>query len=153
MQIIPSSNITEYFMEAFGSAKKKTRLDVLPETEFYVVDLLSQFASTENFSQEYKDEPFAIMLKDARENEDERFLLSKRIGDLSGYMCGFFPEKLRKSGNNLKYYMSMGKTGYKMAAKLAGKRRYVFEEMTEKLSGVVDTLNEIRENREIITNT
>ena len=114
MKIIPSPNITEYFMEMFDSARKKTRLNVSQETEFYVVDMLSQFAEAEKFLELYKDEPFAIMLKKAYENKDESFLISKKVGDLSSYMCGFFPENLRKSGNDIRYYMSIGKAGYNM---------------------------------------
>ncbi|MEM5812638.1 MAG: hypothetical protein QW286_02870 [Candidatus Aenigmatarchaeota archaeon] len=153
MKIIPSHNIMEYFMEAFDSAKKKTHLNISQETEFYIVDMLSEFSDAEKFLECYTDEPFAIMLKRAQENENERFMLSKKIGDLSGYMCGFFPEKLRTSGNDIRYYISIGKSGYKMASRLSLKRKGIFDEMAQKLPAIVDTLNEIKESRDVVTNT
>ncbi len=152
MEIIPTSNMAEYFMGAFDSARKKTRLNVSQETEFYIVDMLSGFADAGKFLEVYSNEPFAIMLKEARENENERFLISKKVGDLSSYMCGFFPESLSKTGNDIRYYIQIGKNGYSMASRLTRKRREIFREMTEKLPGIVDAFNEIRESKDFITN-
>ncbi len=141
MYPISRQTITEYFMGSFADAKKKNHLEISPEAEFYVVNLASEFSSAERVrAANPKDDAFAIAYKNAMENLG--FESSKSIGDLSTFLCGFFPERVDRAGG-LKYHITMGRSGYNLASIFPGQKKYVFKELVEKLPRIVDTLNDI----------
>jgi len=148
MKIVALPNVMEHFMEAFDSARKNTGLYVSKDTEFYIVNMLTEFTDADKFSKLYKT-PVTLMVNRVFENPDEKFEISKNMGDITSFMCGFFPEHLEKP--IFRYYISLGKAGYNVASRIDERRSTIFDEMKENLPFIVDTLNEIKENKEIIT--
>jgi len=148
MKIVAMPNIMEYFMESFDSARKSTGLYVSKDTEFYIVNMLTEFTDSDKFSKLYKT-PATLMVNRVLENPHEKLEISKNMGDITSFMCGFFPEHLEKP--IFRYYISLGKAGYSVASRIDERRGKIFDEMKENLPSIVDTLNEIKENKEIIT--
>src|SRR4030042_2004957 len=149
MKIIALPNVMEHFMEAFDSARKITGLYVSKDTEFYIVNMLTEFTDADKFSKLYET-PVTLMVNRVFENPGEKLEISKNMGDITSFMCGFFPEHLEKP--IFRYYISLGKAGYSIASRIDERRGTIFDEMKENLPFIVDTLNEIKENKEIITN-
>lgn len=141
----------EYFRELVTTAMRKQRIQARPETEFYVVNLLNQFITTDTLYQrdergQAKDEPLALMIKDALENPSPRHQanLFRKVGDISLYIAGFFQDSLRRKLVDVDYYIEMGGTAYQAAAKrIDDARRGVLGELAEQFAGWVDVLAEV----------
>lgn len=140
----------EYFRELVLQALSKQRIKTQPETEFYLVNLMSQFMSTETlFARDgegnLKDEPLILKLKEAIETPEPtaQKLLFRQLGDVSLYTAGFFQESLTTKMVDVDYYIHIGETAYKNVATRAEDMRKVFAELAERFSTFVDVLAEV----------
>lgn len=140
-----------FFHELITSALEKQRLKLEPETQFYLVNLLNQFLLTQNlFLQDseghLKEEPLALMIKDALEETTHEMqkLLFRKVGDVSLYTSGFFQESLNRKLVDLDYYINVGETAYgHVAARAASDQKKIFEELAHRFSALVDVLAHI----------
>lgn len=155
--ILTDLSVREYFKELLGEARERQRVEVAEVTEFYLVNLLSEFLETERLFVREEDgtlqqEPLALVLGRALEGqgaEQERAL--RRIGDTSLYLSGFFADALDRKVVDVRYYVSMGHLAYSTLARLLdGRSRAatmagLYTELALKFSAIVDVFNEVAE--------
>ena len=111
----------EFFYEAVKTALQQKNMKLNSELEFYLVEILSRFALSDNLYAidqhgRYKEEPLVLMLKEAEEenNKAAKRLLFRHVGDVALYTSAVFPDSRLSSD----YYSFMGQNAYINAAKL-----------------------------------
>ncbi len=120
-------------------------------TEFYLVNLLSDFAATDKLFPEQEDgrkadEPLAMLYPRAQaQPREERIRTLRRLGDVSLYTAGFFSDSLRERVVGPDYYIQMGGTAYGQVASLSasGGFAFVYHELGTKFRALVEVLEEI----------
>jgi len=141
-----------FFRELLVQALKHQKVPTSPDTEFYLVNLLNEFISTDRLYARDQDgaalqQPLALMLKQALEvpQPSARGAMFRHIGDVSLYTAGFFPESLSRKLVNLQYYVEVGGAAYTKVALLAAQenQRRIFEELGHKFGRFVEVLAEI----------
>ncbi len=150
-QLVLGGSLKEFFRMLVGEVVKRQRVTIEEVTEFYVVNLLSDYAMAEKlFSQEVEGrrdtEPLAILYHRALQQErDEKIRTLRRLGDVSLYTAGFFNSSLRDRLVGPDYYMQMGRNAYGLVADLAGNTSFagVYQELCAKFSSLVEVLEEI----------
>lgn len=143
----PQAFFRELLLEAMGHQKVSTK----PETEFYLVNLLNQFMTTDRlYSRDEngapKEEPLALMLKDALEQPllQAQSALFRHIGDVSLYTAGFFQESLSRKLVDVDYYIGLGGNAYQqVAARTPDAQRSIYRELAEKFAAFVEVLSEV----------
>jgi hypothetical protein len=130
----------EYFRQLVTDAMGRQNVAAQPETEFYLVNLLNQFMTTERLTQE----PLALMVKEALEKTepDAQRTLFRQVGDVSLYVAGFFQDSLNRKLVDVDYYIEIGGTAYRQVANLveANAFRGVYEELAAKFGSFVEVL-------------
>ena len=152
--ILTGKSLPEFFKELLGEARERQRLKVDDQTEFYLVNLLSEFVDPEKAWNREEDgklrqEPLALLLTRALEAEAraEQAAALRRIGDTSLWVTGFFSDSLEPRVVDARYYMSMGHLAYSSLARLQSRQPIggLYEELAEKFGSIVDLLNEVSE--------
>lgn len=145
-----SLNLQEYFFESVRGALSNQHIEASPETEFYLVQLLTQFAKSEAIyrkeGQRYEDELLCSLLEKAIEADRQaRIQLFKRMGDIALYIAGYFPESLSRKIVDLSYYVQMGGSAYSSVSLLVTEKpiQPLFEELANKFNRWVDILSEV----------
>jgi hypothetical protein len=153
-EILTGTSVREFFKELLGEARERQRLKVDDQTEFYLVNLLSEFVDPEKLWVRGEDgtlqqEPLALILATALEaqRKDERASALRRIGDTSLWVTGFCGDSLEPKLVDARYYMSMGHLAYSSLARLQAREPMgeLYEELAEKFGSIVDLLNEVSE--------
>ena len=150
-QLVLSSSLKEFFRMLVGEVVNRQKVSLAEVTEFYVVNLLSEFAAAEKlFSEELggkKDhEPLAVLYHKAlQQDRDERVRTLRRLGDVSLYTAGFFSESLKDRVVGPDYYIQMGGQAYAQIAQLSQASSYsaVYWELHTKFRALVEVLEEI----------
>lgn len=151
----------EYFRDLLGEAIQKQRVAVLPDTEFYLVNLLANFLKTDRLFTEQTDgstaqEPLALMLaRSVDAPRDEQVKTLRRLGDVSLYVSGFFSDSLEKKVVDVDYYANMGMTAYARVAAMsrAAHVAELYEQLSRQFHAFVDVLGEVAERTGVMTNT
>lgn len=146
----------DYFRELVTGAMDKQKVSTRPETEFYLVNLLNQFMTTDKLyargpEGQAKEEPLAIMIKEALEEPgaNARNALFRHIGDFSLYTAGFFQASLNRKLVDVDYYIDMGGTAYQyISSRMSSGNpdatlKAVYQELAEKFGLLVDVLAEV----------
>ncbi len=127
-------------------------LRVQPETEMYLVKLLSRFLLSEQLfprdgAGNYQDQPIAFLYKEALETEQEeaRAAMFRQVGDITLYKAGFFRESLEQARIAVDYYVGIGGSAYQNVAVRADDRtaKNVFAELSDRFRTFVDLLFEV----------
>jgi len=155
---ITNETIESYFAEIVGVAVADHKLAITAESQFYLVNLLCEFAFSDRLynvdseSGQLHREALALLLARAESSPPiERVRLLKRLGDSSLYISGFFAESLARSLVGVEYYISMGGTAY---GTLSDVRRYrydpghhalVFGELADNFRQLVAVLAQVSE--------
>ena len=144
----PDGYFHELVMEALGHQKLETR----PETEFYLVNLLSRFVSSDSLfpkdaAGNSRSEPLAFMVQEAIEQpaiEAQRNLF-RHVGDVSLYTAGYFQDSLNRKLVDVDYYIGVGGSAYKQVAARAEENllKAIYSELAEKFGAFVEVLAEI----------
>lgn len=150
-ELVTGSSLKEFFKSILDEVIRRQRVVIAEMTEFYLVNLLSEFAASDKlFSQEQegrKDhEPLAVMYHRAlQQDRDERIRTLRRLGDVSLYKAGFFAGALQSSVVGPDYYIQMGGTAYGQVADLSPGAGFadVYRELCSKFRSLVDVLEEI----------
>lgn len=159
--ILTATNLREYFRDMLEVALQRQQLQVAQDTEFYLVNLLSEFLSTESLfpsaegSQNLADEPLAFMLKRAQEQQGfERIRELKRLGDTSLYISGFFGDSLGSKLVDVDYYVAMGGRAYSALSEMFHGDNVgpLYEELSVKFLRLVDLLGEVSDRTVFKTN-
>lgn len=142
----------EYFYELLDGAFTKRAFRPTAETEFYLVNLLNQFMTTDAFYSrnsegKHKQEALALLVREAGEMpapEAQRTLF-RQVGDVSLYTAGFFQESLNRKLVDLDYYIDMGGHAYREAALRHEEAalRNIFEELGQRFGKFVDVLADV----------
>lgn len=144
----PEAFFHELITDALGRQKVKPQ----PETEFYLVNLLNQFITTDRLyprdaEGNPRPEPLALMMKDAIEQQQlqAQRALFRQIGDVSLYIAGFFQDSLNRKLVDVDYYIDIGGTAYQQVAARADEElfRSVYCELADKFGVFVEVLAEI----------
>jgi hypothetical protein len=150
-ELVTGASLKEFFKSVLDEVIQRQRVVIAELTEFYLVNLLSEFATSDKlFSQEQegrKDhEPLAVLYHRALQQErEERIRTLRRLGDVSLYKAGFFAGALQSSVVGPDYYIQMGGTAYGQVAELSPAAGFaeVYRELCSKFRELVDVLEEI----------
>ena len=143
----------DYFRQLVTAALNTHQLKTQPETEFYLVNLLNDFMTTERLYTRYGDgsvqmEPLALQLQTALQQPEPqvRRCLLRQIGDVSLYVAGYFQESLNRKVVDVDYYIEMGGLAYRKVADQAQESlNPLFTELAEKFALLVEVLAEVAE--------
>lgn len=133
----------DFFRELVTEALGRQRVSAQPETEFYLVQLMNRFMTSDQLPD---GTPLAFMLKKALETpqvreQSEQF---RRIGDVSLYMAGYFQDSLSRKLVDVDYYIEMGGSAYQqVAARVQDGMRPVYRELADKFAELVEVLAEV----------
>lgn len=149
--LVAAASLKEFFKTLLTEAMGRQRVEVTEVTEFYLVNLLSEFVEADKlFTDESggrKDhEPLALLYHRALQQErEERIRTFRRLGDVSLYKAGFFASSLRDGPVGPDYYIQMGGTAYGQVAALTPSAGFadVYRELGAKFRALVDVLEEI----------
>ncbi|MFZ5442723.1 MAG: hypothetical protein ACOZQL_22125 [Myxococcota bacterium] len=150
-QLVLGGSLKEFFRLIVGEVVRRQRVSIEEVTEFYVVNLLSDYAQAEKlFTQEVdgrrETEPLALLYHRALQQErDEKIRTLRRLGDTSLYTAGFFHGSLKDRAVGPDYYVQMGRNAYSALAELAGSSSFagVYQELCAKFGSLVEVLEEI----------
>lgn len=142
----------DFFRELVTHALTKQKLSTQPETEFYLVNLLNQFMTTDrlysfNSDGSARDEPLAMMLKEASEQASlqQQSALFRHVGDVSLYVAGFFQDSLTRKLVDVDYYIEVGGTAYQQVAARVDENplKSLYQELAGRFASFVDVLAEV----------
>jgi hypothetical protein len=161
MQALVMVSAQEYFRDLLGTAIGRQKLAVNEETEFYLVNLLSEFLDVDKLFSVRDDgskdqQPLALMLAKALDGPREAQVPAlRKLGDVSLYVSGFWSDSLSRSVVDIDYYIRMGGAAYGKVAELTPSRsaRPLYEELSAKFNAFVDVLGEVAEKTALVTNT
>lgn len=150
-------SVTEYFYDAVSQALRSQRMDVQENTEFYLVNLLAEFANARRVD----EEPLALKMAQATTaSSEERARTLKEVGDTTLYISGFFADSLTRKSVDVDYYIAIGGSAYGQLAKqvMSFRRsneslRDVYDELSEKFPRFVEVLQEVREQSNFSSGT
>lgn len=149
--LVATPSLTGFFRELLTEATSHQRLELAEVTEFYIVNLLAEFAAAEKLFTETEDgrmdvEPLAVLYHRALQQErEERIRTLRRLGDVSLYRVGFFAGSVRSTAVGADYYIQMGGSAYGQVAALSrsGELSGVYRELCQKFRSLVHVLEEI----------
>jgi hypothetical protein len=157
-RVVPVQNLRDYFRTSVDDVIAKQGAEVDPHTAYYVVNLLTLFARSEEFyendGETYGVKPLALMLAEATDaqNIEQRTITLQRIGDVSLFVSGFFIESLAAKAVDIDYYAYMGESAYgSLSEEVRGTFRGnafgdVYKELASKFQILTDVLNEVRDS-------
>jgi hypothetical protein len=149
MDELAVNTLKPFFKELLDQALGATGLDVTEVTEFYLANLLAEFAAADRLfastDGQGGDEPLALLYHRALAAErEERIRMLRRLGDVSLYKAGFFAGALRGSVVGRGYYIQMGGNAYGQVAHLTrGGFAGVYAELELKFAPLVEVLEGI----------
>lgn len=150
----------DYFRELVTETLGRQQVSIQPETEFYLVNLLNQFITTDRLYPRdgegaVREEPLALMLKEALEEPavQAQSLMFRQVGDVSLYVAGFFQDSLARKLVDVDYYIDMGGTAYQQVATRTSEDtlRALYAELSEKFGSCVEVLAEISDKTSVRT--
>lgn len=147
-ELVASLSLKEFFKSLLDEVIGRQRVVIAEVTEFYLVNLLSEFALTDKLFTREEDgrkdhEPLAVLYHQALQQErNERIRTLRRLGDVSLYTAGFFSGALQSGVVGPDYYIQMGGTAYGQVAELSPAAQ-VYRELHDKFRALVEVLEEI----------
>jgi hypothetical protein len=155
-QIVPVTNLREFFRDALHGALEKQQVAVEDQTEHYVVNLLTLFSRSEALYDRTPEgtrlKPLVVLLTEALEarSPSDRQRGLQRLGDVSLFIAGFFAQSFARKLIDIDYHIAMGGRAYASLAESLARTRgrvlgQVFAELSEKFQPMVDALNEVSE--------
>jgi len=166
--LISQTGLREYFQDSVSSAVERQHQDMLPETVFYLANLLNDFTRTSRLFDKYTEgnstPALAMIYAEAVEarSRRERNVCLKRLGDLSLFVSGLFSYSLHRSLVDVDYYVAMGGNAYSYLAENTRNTRNslafceIYNELADKFVAAIDILTEVgdqmssRNNRDIM---
>lgn len=143
--LVVGSSLKEFFRLVVGEAVRSQRVSLGEVTEFYLVNLLAEYAEAQKLF-EQSNEPLAVLYHKAlQQDREERIRTLRRLGDVSLYTAGFFRDSLKDRAVGPDYYIQMGGNAYAQLAQLSQQSSFssVYWELHEKFKALVEVLEEI----------
>ena len=142
MDLKSAASLPEFFREAVSKAIKAQGVDASELTEFYLVNLLSDFAKGP-----LPDEALAIkMCEGLQATPASRAQKLREVGDTSLFVSGFFPDSLNRSLIDVDYYIGMGEVAYGHLSRMmrsSDSFTQIFCELSDKFSRFVAVIGEV----------
>jgi hypothetical protein len=160
-KLASASSVAEYFHEAVRLALHNQQVQPSELTEFYLVNLLAEFARRDRDGEgegDHPDEAFATrLLKALQSGWDERAHRLRAIGDTSLFLSGFFGDSLGRRLVDVDYYIAVGGTAYGHLSRMARDTRVtrfapVYGELSGRFATFVDVLAEVSEMSAVQSN-
>lgn len=150
-EFVQNVNLLEYFRDMVRHAIANQHIDLTEDSEFYVVNLLTDVKKSERLfdmsSGKPEETPLALLLERAIHGDTAtRVHTLKLLGDTALFVAGIFPERATRRFSSLDYYIRMGGGAYlTLATALPGKRNFagLFEEMGIKFKNLVGIVHEV----------
>lgn len=149
-ELVAAQSLKEFFKALLLQITTQQHVELSDVTEFYVVNLLTDFAASERLFSRAADgraevEPLAVMYYRAvQQQREEKIRTLRRLGDVSLYRAGFFSSALRATATGPEYYIQMGGSAYRQVAALAqGAFAVVYRELWQKFRPLVEVLEEM----------
>ena len=141
--VLSEQSTSEYFKELVEEALVDRRVDAGDLTEYYLVNLLCQYARPDvRATGDGAEQPLAIQLGRALDTggHEQRARL-RNLGDFSLFMSGFFSDSFRRKAVDIDYYKSMGEYAYGSLSRSEHDAfADVFGELARKFVGFMDVL-------------
>jgi hypothetical protein len=137
-----------FFYGLVEDALERQRVRPREETTFYLVTLLAGFVNPQRPGAGLTDDPLAIRLASALQSGGTaRREGLRRVGDLSLFVSGFFPDSLTRTLVDVDYYIAMGGAAYgSLGREGADARAATFAELADRFVEFVDVLTEVSEH-------
>lgn len=162
---IVAVSLEAYFHDLLRTVAARQHVKLTELGFIYLLNLLTEYSAPERImerSEEGKIEsPVLAELfqraAEARLNA-EKVALLRRLGDVSLFIAGFFPDSLSRSLVDVAYYMAMGENAYRIVSDLLTRARSesdaeeLFRDLAAKFSTLVDLLGEISEETRLTDN-
>jgi hypothetical protein len=149
-ELVTTPSLKEFFKALLLQVTAQQHVELADVTEFYLVNLLAEFAASEKLFTRSEDgrkevEPLAILYYRAlQQQREEKIRTLRRLGDVSLYRAGFFSSSLRQATTGPEYYIQMGGSAYRQVAALAqGAFAVVYRELWQKFRPLVEVLEEM----------
>lgn len=150
-ELCPQTNLQEYFRDHVRRAIVNQHITLTEDSEFYVVNLLTELKKSEKLfatvDGKPDETPLALLLEKAVHGDPAtRVRTLKFLGDTALFVAGIFPERATRRFQTLDYYIRMGGGAYlTLATNMPGQRSFadLFEEMGSKFRNLVSLLNEV----------
>lgn len=147
--MIITADLTDFFRTEVSTARERVGVEVSEMTEFYLVNLLCDYARPGSTPLP-GNEPLAFIYKRAQEASLlDRIQILKNLGDLALFVAGFFTEFIERSLVDRNYYISMGGNAYSSLSDIIQQRYHgetfadVYLQLAEKFSPLVDVLMDV----------
>lgn len=158
---ISSLTPIEFFRERVQEALEHQRMSPPDGVEFYLVNLLGDYVKSEELylktAEGFRQQALALILREALDAEPvRRISLLKRIGDLSLFTVGFFPDSLKRQIVNIDYYIQMGESAYDHLSCIFNREKAfeeIYSELAKRFVAYVDVLSEVSEKSEILNDS
>ena len=137
-----------FFYGLVEEALDRQRVRPREETTFYLVTLLAGFVNPERPGAGLTDDPLAIRLASALQSGGTaRREGLRRVGDLSLFVSGFFPDSLTRTLVDVDYYIALGGAAYgSLGREGEDARAATFAELADRFVEFVDVLTEVSEH-------
>lgn len=162
MKIDANPSVVDFFRTTVRSILDDKKVRVQENTEFYVVNLLTQGvnSSQENADPNFFEEPLAILFGKAfsAATHYQQYSILKQLGDQSLFISGFFGDSLRRKIVDIDYYISMGSQAYGCLSDISKRQTEkdffaeTFNELSGKFIAFVDLFSEISERANVNSN-
>ena len=150
MDLVAVTSLKQFFKSLLDEALGQTGLNVAEVTEFYLANLLAEFAAADRLfapdEQGGAEEPLAVLYHRAQTAErEERIRILRRLGDVSLYKAGFFAGALRESVVGQGYTIDMGRAAYAQVSRpwRGAGFAHVYDELGRKFRPLVEMLEGI----------
>jgi hypothetical protein len=149
--VIPEGSLQSFFRDLVQRAVCRQHINLTADSEFYVVNLLTELKKTEKAfdcsSGRPEETPLALLLERAIHGDTAtRIRTLKFLGDTALFVAGIFPERATRKFRTLDYYIRMGGGAYlTLSTALPGQRSFagLYEEMGIKFRDLVGIVNEV----------
>jgi hypothetical protein len=155
-QLITDIDAHEFFHGAIETALHNQAIAVSGETVVYLGNLLTTFINTDYLFEHTEDgmmlKPLAMHYKEAVEasTSKQRFLLLRRLGDVSLCISGMYSQSLNRGLVDIDYYIAMGGNAYSYLSEtdktnMTCGLKVAFSELASKFTEMIDVLSEVSE--------
>ncbi len=134
-------SLESFFWGMLGEALKERSVETAPETEHYLVQMLTAYAS-----QPVDETPLALKMLAAREAAPpERRRHLREVGDTSLFVSGFWSDSFARRAVDVDYYIGMGGIAYGQLARtgdgwVRDPNGSVYQELAERFARFVGVL-------------
>jgi hypothetical protein len=147
-------SLRAWFRDHLTAAEAQQRVPLDEPTREYVLQVLETFsgrdATVTDELEDLSDEPLAMQLLRAMQAPPSRqFQQLRQLGDYSLYQTGFFADSLARTHNDERYFVEMGASAYRGAARALPDRgnpfRALYDGMARRFGDLVGLLNDVSE--------